>query len=62
MFHTRSNNFPVFRNYCDIDFALHYMEVLATNAQTAMNSNLMLNFAKLKQRISSDIPHLIVSS
>ena len=24
MFHTRLNNFPVFRNYRDIDFALLY--------------------------------------
>ena len=45
MFHTRLNNFPVFRNYRDIDFAL------ATNAQISMNWNLMLNFVKLKQRI-----------
>ena len=29
MFHTRLNNFPVFRNYRDIDFALSCMDVLA---------------------------------
>ena len=34
--HTRLNNFPVFRNYRDIDFALRCMDVLATNAQISM--------------------------
>ena len=29
MFHTRLNNFPVFRNYSDTDFALRCMDVLA---------------------------------
>ena len=29
MLHTRLNNFPVFRNYRDIDFALCCMDVLA---------------------------------
>ena len=37
MFHTRLNNFPVFRNYRDIDFALRCMDVLATNAEISMN-------------------------
>ena len=32
MFHTRLNNFPVFRNYHDIDFALRSMDVLATQS------------------------------
>ena len=51
MIHTRLNNFPVFRNYRDIDFALRCMDVLATNAQMSMNRKLMLNFVKLRQRI-----------
>ena len=51
MFHIRLNNFPVFRNYRDIVFALHCMDDLATNAKISMNWNLMLNFVKLKQRI-----------
>ena len=51
MLHTRLNNFPVFRNIRDIDFALRCMVVLATNTQISMNGNLMLNFVKLKQRI-----------
>ena len=29
MFHTRLNNFPVFRNYRDIDFALRCIDVLS---------------------------------
>ena len=37
MFHTRLDNFPVFRNYRDIDFALRCMDVLATNAQISKN-------------------------
>ena len=37
MLHTRLNNFPVFRNYRDIDFAVRCMDVLATNAQISMN-------------------------
>ena len=52
MFHTRLNNFPVFRNYRDIDFALRCMAVLATNIQIQMKRNLMLNFVTIKQRIS----------
>ena len=51
MLYTDLNNFPVFRNYRDIDFALRYMDVLATNAPVSMNRNLMLNFVKLKHRI-----------
>ena len=51
MLRSSLNNFPVFRNYRDIDFALSCMDVLVTNAQVAMNWNLMLNFVKLKQRI-----------
>ena len=51
MFHIRLNNFPVFRNYRDIQFALHCMDDLATDAKISMNWNLMLNFAKVKQRI-----------
>ena len=57
--HTRLNNFPVFRNYRDIDFALRCMDVLATNAQTSVNRNLMLNFVQLKQRIFKRLSHLI---
>ena len=30
------NDFPVFRNYHDIDFALRCMDVLATNSQITM--------------------------
>ena len=37
MIHTRLNNFPVFRNYRDIDFALPCVDVLATSAQMSMN-------------------------
>ena len=51
MLHIRLNNFPVFRNYRDIDFALRCMAVLATNAKIAMNRYLILNFVKLKQRL-----------
>ena len=51
MFHTRLNHFPVFRNDRDIDFALHCLDVLATNAQISINGNVMLNFVKLNQRI-----------
>ena len=36
MFHTRLNNFPVLRNYRDIDFALRYMDVQATNVHIAI--------------------------
>ena len=50
-FHSCLNNFSVFRNYRDIDFALHCMDLLATNAQISMHWNLMLNFVKIKQRI-----------
>ena len=50
MLHTRLN-FLVSQNYRDIDFALRCMDILATNVQISMNSNLMLNFMKLKQRI-----------
>ena len=49
IFHTRFSNFPVFRNYRDIGFALRYMDVLATSDQISMNWNLMLNFVKFKQ-------------
>ena len=52
MFLTRLDNFPIFRNYRDIDFALRCMDVLATNAQISKNLDLMLNFMQLKQRIS----------
>ena len=63
MFYTRLNNFPVFRNYRDIDFALHCMDVLATDAQITMNWNLVLNFVKIKQmnfkrRPSSYLPNV----
>ena len=51
MLHTCLNNFHVFRNYRDINFAMRCMDVLATNAQISMNWNLMLNFVKLKQKI-----------
>ena len=51
MFHTRLNHFLVFKHCRDVDFALRYMDVLATNAQISMNGNLMLNFMKLKPRI-----------
>ena len=37
LLHIRLNNFPVFRNYRDIDFVLGYMDVLATNAQISLN-------------------------
>ena len=47
MLHAPLNNFPVFRNYRNIDFALRCMDILATNAQISM----MLNLVKLKQRI-----------
>ena len=51
MVHTSLNNFPVFRNYRDIDFTWRCLDVLVTNAELSMNWNLMLNFVKLNQRI-----------
>ena len=51
MFRTRLNNFPVFRNYRDIGFALRCMDILATNDQMYMNRNLLLNLMKFKQMI-----------
>ena len=32
MFLTRLNNYPVFRNFRDIDFAMRCMDILVTNA------------------------------
>ena len=48
MFHTRLNNFPVFRNYCDINFALRCMDALATNAQILMNLKFDVKFCETK--------------
>ena len=39
-----------FRYYCDVDFALRWMDVLTTNAQILMSWILRFNFVKLKQR------------
>ena len=54
------NHFPFFRNYCDIDFALRCVDVLATNAQISMNWNLMLNFVIFKRHSTTSWPNVRV--
>ena len=57
MFHTRMNNFPVFRGYRDIDFALRCMDVLATNLSELKFD---VKFCEVKaEGFISDIPHFI---
>ena len=48
MFRTHLNNFPVFRNYGDIDFALRCMDVLATKSSNRKALKVNVNFCEIK--------------
>ena len=48
MFHTHLNNFPVFRNFRDLDFALSCIDVLATNAQISSELKFNVKFCDIK--------------
>ena len=53
------NNFHVFKNLHDIDFASSCMDVLAINAPISMNVNSMLNFVELNRIFCSKTTYLI---
>ena len=49
MFHTRLNNFAVFRNYRDIDFVLGCMDVLATKRSNLNELKFDVKFGEIKE-------------
>ena len=61
MFYVRLNNFPVFRNYRDIDFALRCMDVLAINAQISNELKCEVKFCEIEAEDFQTTIHILLA-